>query len=437
MSRNHETVSLAARLDMTYFSLVMGFVEESAGAFGMEKADTLKLRLACEEVFSYLMSSDQKGKVLTVEAENGVYYVEARFLFDARRFDPRAFEFNIEDHADPETSLAGMGLIIASRFADNLYLLHESGSKPGVAVVKEKSYPEPGNVTIVPVKTVSRFHVASPDAETLKLFVRQVTAFYPSRSYPPDFHFPGKVVDMVEGGTYRVLVASGVEAGTAGGIVWHIASARMVEVFGPYLFNQPPEYGMSAALMDHLLMAVAKSNATGMIAVYPTPELPGEYFESLGTMDYAGPDGQREQWSFYFRQLKEDPGLQVWAHADLTPFLTREYGRLFFAREVLTARDEGEARLPHSVFSLNFNHHRSLVRLRLLWDGADAATILLNHVKALVAEGFANILFHLDLGYPRHAYLTPTLQNLGFVPRLILPYAGKADIVVFQYTRDR
>ena len=65
--------------------------------------------------------------------------------------------------------------------------------------------------------------------------------------------------------------------------------------------------------------------------------------------------------------------------------------------------------------------------------GADAAANLAQHVKILSAEDLPNIFFEIDLACAWQAALTPALLNNGFSPRLVLPYGGRADVVVFQH----
>ena len=423
---------------MKYFPLTMSFVEESATAFGLDHAGILKLRLSCEEIFSYLAKSNQKGKTITVESEDGGYYVEVKFLFEIRDFDPHAFNITAKASLDPEGALEEMGLIIAARSVDGLQMLHDSQSGLGVGLVKDKFYPEIKDPVRVPVGPLSRFSVKPPESEALKIFVRQVAAYYPSHLYPSYFCAPGRVVDMVATGRYHVLIASDPQTGVvAGGLMWRPVGSKMIELFGPYLFNQPRDNTMAEVLVEEAVAAVAKTEAVGVIDVFATPELPKDYFELLGSINYCGAEGKREPLSYYFRQLKEDPGSQVWAHPDLIPFLEKEYSRLFFPRQMLTPTFEGEGRPAHSVFSRRFNRHQGLVALRLVWDGTDAGTVLGEHVKVLTAEGLTNILFEMDLAYPWQARLTPDLMGEGFEARMILPHAGAADIVVFEYRRGR
>jgi hypothetical protein len=414
---------------MTYFSLTMSFIEESAAAFGMEAQDAGRLRLASEEIFTYL-AEYRKGEALSVETEDGCYYVGVKFLLHA---DPDSPPPHLPERGpgplEPGDDLASMGLIIASRFVDRLHMLEDGG----VGLVKEKTYPEAGTLVRTPVPALARFHVAAPENEALKHFVRQVAAYYGPQFFPVDFCFPGKVVDMVAQGQYRVLVATGGGAEVAGGIMWRTEGARLIEAFGPYLFDQPPQYGMSEALVDGLLMEIAKTEAFCVTDIYPTPELPHGYFELLGSIDRIKPDGLREARLFYYRQLKEDPGLSVWAHPDLVSFLEQEYERLFLARHIRVTTGGGEARPAHAFFSLRFDRVLSSAILRLLWDGADAREVLENHVKSLRAEGFSDIFFEMDLAHTREVDLTPLLFRQGFAPRLVFPHGGGADMVAFQY----
>jgi hypothetical protein len=433
---NHgEKVSLKTYLNMTHFSLTMSFVEESAKAFGLGTTEAIKLRLACEEIFVYLSESDQKDKNITIEAENGVYYTGIRFLFDARNFDPYAFNLTAKTSLDAEADLKQMGLIIASRSVERLYILHDTREGFGVGLIKEKSYPRITEQVNAPVKPLTHYSIISPDSETLKLFVRNILSHYPSYLFPADFFYPGKIADMVASGHHRVLVASDGKGIAAGGIVWHSAGAGMIEIYGPYLFDQPQDH-MAETLVDHFLVAVAKTDAVCLVDVFATPELPKGYFELLGSLEFFLPDGKKQLWPFYYRHHKEDPGSHIWAHPDLLPFLNEVYKRLFFARNILQTNYGGEERPPHAVLFPRFDRSQNLVRLRAVWDGIDFPDILGRHIQIFKTEGVFNILFEIDLAHAWQANLAPVLMEHNFVPKMILPYAGMRDIVVFQYAGE-
>jgi hypothetical protein len=434
--KHGEKTTLKTYLDMAYFSLAMSFVEESAKAFGLGAPEAIKLRLACEEIFVYLSELDQNSKSIAIEAENGIYYTGIRFLFDARNFDPHAFNLTAKVSLDSEADLSQMGLIIASRSVERLYILHDAREGFGVGLIKEKSYPGVTEQVNASVKPLTKYRIIQPDSETIKLFVHHTLSHYPSRLFPADFFYPGKIADMVASGRYHVLIASDGKESAAGGIVWRSAGAGMIEIYGPYLFNQPEEFHMAEALVDHLLMAVAKTDAVCLVNVFATPELPKGYFELLGSLEFFLPDGKKQLWPFYYRLHKEDPGSQVWAHPDLLPFLDETYKRLFFARNILQTNYGGEERSSHAVLFPRFDRSQNLVRLSAVWDGTDFPDILARHIQIFKTEGILNILFEIDLGHAWQANLAPILMGHNFVPKMILPYAGTGDIVVFQYTGE-
>jgi hypothetical protein len=51
----------------------------------------------------------------------------------------------------------------------------------------------------------------------------------------------------------------------------------------------------------------------------------------------------------------------------------------------------------------------------------------------MLKEGITNILFEMDLGKSWQCHFTQPLLETGFEPRLVLPYAGRGDLIVFQH----
>lgn len=435
MKNYTESISLNARLNPVFTALVTSFAEQSAKAFGLDHAGALKLTLACEEIFTYLCGIDKGDKPVTIEAINGLYFVQVKILFDVAHFDPRAFNLTAKVSLDDESGLEDMGLLIASRSVDRFSINHDAREGTGVVLIKDKSYPEISRTELTVVKPLKNITIISPDPEALKLFVHQTVSMYPNNPYPPDFRFPGKLVDMVASGEYKVLIATDNYGTVGGGVIWRwrIARKKIVECAGPYIFGQPPESGTAEKLMDALIGAIAKTEAICLVNEYATPELPGQYFEPLGLVDYYGPDGTFLPWCLYYRLLKEDVGSRVWAHPELQDFLKTQYKLLSFARKIELTGYGGEARPPHSVFASQFIRAQRVVILRPVWDGIDVSVNLSKHLQILKNEGIQTIFVEIDLGHAWQANLAPALRENGFTPRLILPYAGKADIVVFQY----
>jgi anti-sigma regulatory factor (Ser/Thr protein kinase) len=433
MKDQSEQVSLKFSLNPVFLRLVTSFAEESGKAFGLNTADALKLTLACEEIFAFLCRAGRTDETITVEAANGGYYVQVKFSFKARDFNPRAFNLTSSVSFEDTASLEEMGLLIASRTVERFSIAEEPQQGLGLVLIKEKSYPEMADLKAPEINPIKNFSIRTPDPDTLKLLARLITAHYPPPLYPQAFFIPGKVVDMVASTEYGAKVAVDEKGLIGGGILWRWVGIKTVESFGPYLFQKPDGLGLSEALTDACLGEIAKTEAIGLISRYSTPELPKGYFESLGSVDLFQADGSIMPWPLYFRQLHEDLGCQVWAHPVLEDFLRAEYRRLFFAREIRSTRYGGEQRPAYSVFASQFDRTNRQVTLNAIFDGADASENLSQHLKILKAETLPNIFFEVDLGHAWQANLSQILIDSGFRPRLILPYGGESDVVVFQY----
>jgi hypothetical protein len=139
----------------------------------------------------------------------------------------------------------------------------------------------------------------------------------------------------------------------------------------------------------------------------------------------------------WFRLLHEDTGSVVWVHPNLDAFLRREYTKLVLPREIRIDRPSGETLSRHSVLSAEFDRLKSRVTLRPMWPGADAEENIERHVRLLESEKILNIHFVIDLGQAWQTVFIPGLLHGGFEPRFVLPYAGKGDLVVFQFRGKR
>lgn len=430
------SATLSLDLNDAFMALVLDFGKGCARAFGLTEGDAARVRLACEEVFGYLCHAGKGGSEVTLEAKNTVYEMEIRFAFKGRFFDPYAFNLTAtvrpeEGHTD------NLGLLIASRSVDRFSIRHDGTSGVTLVLTKEKTYPPwqaDESKKALPLKEPV---IRKPDSEAVKRFVRSGAAYYDALSFPPFFRSPARMLDMISQGDYHALVTTG--TGTqggevGGGIIWRPVGKAMVEFYGPYVFNQPQHPDLAQALVDGFLGAIAKTNASGTFGRYTTADLPHGYFEPLGAISYCLDTGARQSSRFHYRQLKEDEGSHVWAHPQLKPFLIKAYHRLFLPRGIMDASFDGETQNPHSVLSVEFDRLRGSVTIRPVWDGADGTQNIAGHVGILKGEAVENIFFELDLGSPWQAKLAPALFKNGFMPELVLPYAGQADVVIFQHT---
>ncbi len=425
-------ITLNLRADPVFLPVVTSFVQEGTRAFGLGEPEALALTLAAEEIFAYLCHVAAPGREVQIRCRSCGYYVDQEFLFQARDFNMRAFNLTASASFDDEASQQETGLLIASRMVDRFQFFQEEAGLR-LILTKEKTYPSLSDLPIPESEPLPVFFVRPPDSEELKSFVRMVNGHYPVHIIPASLTLPGKVVDMTACGELHAAVAVDKVGHIGGGIAWRREGTQLVEFYGPYVFNQLADSDMAQVLTDHCIAAVARGNVGGLINRYPTPDLPVAYFESLGSLTLRQRNGTSRETVAFYRHLEEDLGLSVWSHSSLDAFLKEQYQRLVFAREIRPLTEAGESSSPFSVISAQFDRVSDRVTLHPIWWGQNADEIVAAYVGTLLKEELPNIFFHMDLGRPWHCYFTPALLKCGFGPRLLLPYAGKGDLVVFQH----
>ncbi|MBW1910244.1 MAG: hypothetical protein JRJ11_11990 [Deltaproteobacteria bacterium] len=430
--KTKQYVSLNVQADAVFLPLATSFVENAAVGLGLGHAEALSLTLATEEIFSYLCQMALPDQAIEIRCSSGGYYVRADFHFSVKDFNMRAFNLTATVSVDDEASLEEMGLLIASRSVERFQIAEEKGRGVQLTLVKEKKYPASDEETVPPSRPLPEFSIQGPNPEEVKLFTLLVNRHYQGKVIPGFFKFPGKVVDMVNEGEYQAALALGPTGQMGGGIVWHWAGLNTVECFGPYLFKQNPDSNMANDLLEACLGAIARTHAVGLISRYPTEDLPQEHFEPLGSLTIFNQEGSTTSLTSYFRQMQEDPGTSVWSHTELEFFLREEYARLVLPREIRLVKDLGETKSPFSVLSAEFDRSQMIVTLRPIRPGADADKNMANHLKLFTEESLRSVFFEMDLAQPWQTEFTPTLLKNGFTPRLVLPYAGQGDLVIFQ-----
>ncbi|MFH1490498.1 MAG: hypothetical protein ABII06_16445 [Pseudomonadota bacterium] len=425
-------ISVIIPVKEDFLTVATAFVETGAAALGFGKKETVALTLATEEIFSYLCKASPPDRAIEIRCVSKGYYLRLTFLFGAEDFNIRAFNMTASVSFDDESSLDEMGLMIASRFVDRLRFRQEKSGQYELVLVKEKTYPEPDQSPLPRTGPIKDFKIHEPDIEELKLFSRLLNPLYKDQIIPEAFRFPGKLADMITSGEYRALLAFGPTGRIGGGIMWHWSGRKTVDCAGPYLFLEGPDPRLSESLIEACLGAIAKTPAIGLINRFPTEDLPKAYFEPLGTLTVYSGEGAETILPAYFRQMHEDLGSAVWSHPLLEDFLRQQYGRFVFPREIRKVESQGEEVNPYSVLTADIDKSQKLITLRPVRSGRDIETNLNNHLRLFEKEAYANIFFEMDLGIPWHAHFTPALFGEGFRPRLLLPYAGEGDMVVFQ-----
>jgi len=434
ISTHDPEVRLTVQGHRKFLPVVTAAVEKASLALGMNEPESLALTLATEEIFAYLCSTHPAESPIEILCSGGSYYVQEEILFRNREFSMRPFNLTACPALDETCGFEETGLLIASRMVDRVRMAKDEAGFH-LTLIKEKSYPA-FVASAVRASRLEKYSVRVPDPEEIKLLVRLVHQYHPALLLPPAFSFPGKVVDMAASGDLCALVAADPAGHVGGGIFWREAGSGMMEFFGPYLFDQHPDSLIGNALVDGCIGAIARTDATVLLCRYPSPDLPLEYFEDLGRLIYRKEDGTDVEVKAYFRLLHEDPGSIVWIHPSLEPFLATEYRRLVLGREIRMATPEGEAASRFSVLLAEFDRSWGHVTLKPVWWGEDAENTVRGYVEILTKEGIPCLFFEMDLGQPWHSQFTPALLHNGFKPRLLLPYGGRGDVVVFQHTPD-
>jgi hypothetical protein len=433
VKQSTEDVRLSVGADEIFLPLVTAFVEKSANCFGLGVDESLRLTLAAEEVFLHLCRAVMpSGGPVEIVCSSGGYYAQAVFLIPTDAFDLGAFNLTATIATEDDADLDAMGLVLASRSVDRFFLSRKEGRDLRLTLIKEKAYPTLSVVVPAVVGPLGKTVQRPPGPEEVKFISQLAVSHYDSHVLSDIMLSPGKLADMIGVGEYDSLAAVGSAGEIGGAIFWHWFGENMVECFGPYVFNQDPESKIPEELLHGCLGAVARTKAVGVINLRPTPEFSRMHFELLGTLDYCVPEGSCVPVEAWFRLLHEDSGAAIWVHPGLDAFVRREYARLVLPREIRIDRPAGENLPRHSVISAEFDRLRGLVTLRPMWPGADVKENIEQHVRLMESEKILNIHFIIDLGQAWQTVFVPGLLDSGFEPRLVLPYAGKGDLVVFQ-----
>ncbi len=412
--------------------VVTSFVENSAICYGLGPADALDLTLSSEEIFTHLCSMGNHSEKVRITCRHGAYFVELEFQFSADDFDLSAFNLTASHRLSCEDQDDETGLLIAARLVDR-FSFFRKGSVSMLVMVKEKSYPHIQEKETSQPRIQGDLFIKKPDPEQVKLFVRQVLRYYDPCVTPLSFETPGKVVDMEACGKFTIAIATDINGTIGGGIVWTWENDKLVEFFGPYVLDRHEDFSIPQQLIEHMIGSIARTSAVGVITRCASPELRTEYFEPMGNFSFMGIETVSCERTCYYRHLQEDSGTSVWAHPLIKSFLEAEYERHVFAREINTITDEGEKSYPKSVIAAEIVREVGTAILKPVWWGRDHSSLIHAYVSTLLNERLFNIFFEIDLGHAWESHFTPGLLECGFEPRLVLPYAGVSDILIFQY----
>ena len=408
-------------------------VETAALFYGLGKNESLKLRLAAEEIFSYLCDRVCRGAPLEIVCLGSLSHARVEFHFAVSAFDMGALNMTTSVSLDDDEDMTQMGLVIASRTVDRLYISKGIHNAVVLAMEQDKAYPAIADKTIEALDIRGNLSVAAPDAEEARRFAMQMTLCGDDPLRPDFFNYPGKVADLAASGICHALVAKANAGTIAGGMLYRPLTNKIMEVFSPCVFDPSREDEIAGMLMEACISKTARTKVVGLVNLTGLSASLRPQFETLGWLTDYREKGNPAVNPAFCRLLHEDPGCQVWTNPALRSYLEEEYTRLFLARDIRDVRNLGDARTGPSIFSTEMRRERSEAYLRPLWPGDDLAVNLERHIGLCKKESLKNIYFAVDLGIVWHASVTPVLLSHAFVPRIIIPFAGQADLVVFQH----
>ena len=408
-----------------WVSLAQAIVGKSCPVFGLDTKGTDRLTMAVEEVFMHLTQTAGETEI-RLEIIPGGWHVTARLTFCADPSDLWAMNLTTAPLDGDEPDFDHLGLVLASRMVDRFDLNVEGGQ---VHLTLRRDLPYP-TVTASPEPRITPKGpltiVSDPDQDLIKAACIRAVGLYKPEQLHQSFFAPGKLADMVIQGDMTMAVALTPTSEPAGAVCWQGKSG--IRFFGPYAFDQTRQ--SAKPLMDHLIQRVVRTGAKGIFSGCATEDLPPGDFETLGTY---GPGVKTGETLVWYRSLGEDSGTSVWSHPTLVSFLEKSYQDLWLMRQITPTQDLGEQHPARSVLSARFRPDASEVLLVPLVGGWDMTACLKNHVSILGAEGYDRILFRTDLSTGWQAALGKAALDAGFTPKLVLPYGGKSDILVFQH----
>lgn len=414
--RSRIELVLPMRQDLV--SILQRCVEESARAFGLDKGGCMRLMLAAEEVYAFLLQQGLEDESLSVTVCDGGAHVEVRLSLSDGIIPMESFNQVPRDDTDQPGSMR-QGLFLAARSVSSLEARSED-RKMVLSFSQNKTY-DP----VVPIEAVLSscgpwtLKAAGP-VEANQLAAR--VASRPSGKQPSFVLFNGKASDLVSSGNWGAFVALDPLAQVGAGVFWE-KQGKTAFLHGPWSFCDDLE--LAGSVLNKCLGELSRMNFDGVCIIDPTPETPLGFFEPLGQL----PIGSRMAGAYY-RLLGEDEGCALYVHPSLEKTVSSMVDDLFLPRAIHQV-DLPEHSLPEgSALSLRIDPEAGKATLSVLFSGRDGAENLKAHLDILSDQGIEDVSFALDLGISGDAIMGDALLKAGFVPRILLPWAGRGDVLI-------
>ncbi|MCX8110984.1 MAG: hypothetical protein N3D15_07025 [Syntrophorhabdaceae bacterium] len=419
--------------DIKFLQVVTSFVENSSLAFGLGRQETLRLTLASEEIFSYLCGVLGEEKELEVTCTEGIYFVSVEFIFERVALSLKAFNITARPFFRQDQDIDEMGLLLAARSVDRLSLNELPDKRLNLKIIKDKAYPEPEEVRLPVIAPVESYFIKRPDLDEIKMLSRLISTYYRDYPVPVAYTIPGKLSDMVASRLYDAAIATDKTGLIVAGLIWKRMNEKVVELFGPYLFNQKKESNISESLVNFCIEDIARTEIIGVFVRFATPEFPKGSFEPTGSLYWYNREAIALEMPTYYRALHEDAGAVVYIPASLSAFIEDRYRSLALPREVIISSYYGEDMGDNSVIITELDQTQRAAIMHPLQPGKDSLENIQRHIQIFKKEGINNIFSLVDLGIRGHLFIMDDLFNCGFEPRTIIPHGQRSDLVFFQY----
>lgn len=427
----------AARIPFTppFLPLAMEFVDRGARGLGHGDRVAGSLVLATEELFSFYVRQAAAGAALEIEMEDQGYRLALSIAFRMANPDLRAFNLTWRVNPESEESLGMLGPMIAARSVSTFRLDFGAEERVVLRMTRDREYAPAGAVTMPPRSGPGELRPVDPSPDDLRHFAALAAAagapFLPAFLARPDM-----AADMLAAGHLDAILLTRGDWIT-GGVLWRPLTDACLELYGPYLFCDDPDDLGLAGLLDRAMGRISRSGCRGLLRRQGALEGHERFFDFLGELELTGAGDGAGRCSYYYRQLKEEGGGVVYCSGALIPFLKEQYDRLCLPRQLREASSDTSRLRDASVLAVELDCGCSLAVIRPLCAGKDMAANLRAHLDLLKGEGIRNFQVEINTGSSEETLFAQSLAESGFVPRLLIPDAGRGDLVVYHLPGER
>ncbi|MDD5332544.1 MAG: hypothetical protein PHS32_02265 [Rhodoferax sp.] len=415
-----------------FLPLAMEFVDKGAHGFGYNDRETGGLVLAMEELFAFYARQVAANSVLEIELEDQGYRLALTLSLHTANPDMRAFNLTWHVSTDSQESLEMLGPMLAARSVSSLRLEFGADERLVLRMTRDRDYPAAGVVALPPPDMVASLGLTDPSPDDLRYFAAMV-ATSGAPFVPAFLTRPGMAADMLAAGHLNAILLTCGDW-IMGGVMWRALTESCLELHGPYLFGADPDDRALTLLLDEAVGRISRSNCRGFVRRQGVLVGYERFFDFLGELELTGIGDAAAHSTYYYRQLKEESGGAVYCSGQLASFLAAQYERLCLPRQLrVTATDPSRLR-DASVLAVELEYARCLAIIRPLCAGKDMAANLAAHLELLRAEGIENFLVEINTGRGEDTAFATALEETGFVPRLLIPDAGRGDLVVYDHS---